>query len=79
MYLYALLRSWRRSLCFTFDSTCNEDTVVSLCGLALGDPALGVDYSVCCNVAMLGLCMDLRYVEPVQCDSIYNNELESVQ
>lgn len=64
--LYEMVRSWKSAVCLVFDSSCRTDTILTLCSLAMGDPDLGVEFKLKCNLPENARVLDMRNVRPVR-------------
>lgn len=64
--LYGLVASWRTNACLTFDDTCSEELVRTLCALVLGDRSLGKDFRLNCLTSSETNIFDLRDIRPAE-------------
>lgn len=64
--LYTMARSWKAAVCLTFDRSCRTDTILTVCALAMGDPELGGEFKLRCNLPDDGRAVDLRDVRPLR-------------
>lgn len=64
--LYAMVRSWKTAVCLAFDRSCRTDTILTVCALAMGDPELGVEFKLRCNLPEDERMVDLRDVRPLR-------------